>query len=137
MQIKTTRKYCFTQIRMAIPKMFHHILYPLNIQNIDLNHFIFSVQSLSHVWFFAPHGLQHARLPCPPPTPGTCSNSCPSSWWCYPTISSSGVPFPSCLQSFQHQGLFQWVSSSHQVAKVLELHFQHQSLQWIFRTDFL
>ena len=46
-----------------------------------------------------PHGLQHARLPCPSPTPGTCSNSCPSSRWCYPTISSSIVPFSSCLQS--------------------------------------
>ena len=46
-----------------------------------------------------PHGLQHARLPCPPPNPRTCSNSCPSSWWCHPTISSSVVPFSSCLQS--------------------------------------
>ena len=47
-----------------------------------------------------PHGLQHARLPCPSPTPRACSNSCPSSWWCHPTISSSIVPFSSCLQSF-------------------------------------
>ena len=46
------------------------------------------------------HGLQHARLPCPSPTPRACSNSCPSSWWCHPTISSSVVPFSSCLQSF-------------------------------------
>ena len=46
-----------------------------------------------------PHGLQHARLPCPSPTPGVCSNSCPSSWWCYQTISSSVIPFSSCLQS--------------------------------------
>ena len=46
------------------------------------------------------HGLQHARLPCPSPTPGPSSNSCPSSWWCHPTISSSVVPFFSCLQSF-------------------------------------
>ena len=68
-----------------------------------------------------PHGLQHPRLPCPSPTPGDCSNSCISSQWCHPTISSSVVPFSSYLQFFQHQGLFQWVSSSHQVAKVLEL----------------
>ena len=61
-------------------------------------------------------------------------NSCPLRWWCHPTISSSVVPFSSCLS--QHQGLFQWVSSSHQVAKVLELQLQHQSFQWIFRTDF-
>ena len=47
-----------------------------------------------------PHGLQHARLPCPSPTPGDYSNSCPSSWWCHPTISSSFAPFSSCLQSF-------------------------------------
>ena len=47
-----------------------------------------------------PHGLQHARLPCPSPTPRACSNSCPSSQWCHPTISSSVIPFSSCLQSF-------------------------------------
>ena len=47
-----------------------------------------SVQSLSHVWLFATCGLQHARLPCSSSTPGACSNSCPSSWWCHPTISS-------------------------------------------------
>ena len=84
-----------------------------------------------------PHGLQHARLPCPSPTPGVCSNSCPSSWWCHLTISSSVVPFSSRLQSFPHQGLFQWVSSSHQVVKGLEFQLQHQPFQWIFRTDFL
>ena len=47
-----------------------------------------------------PHGLQHARLPSPSQTPGVCSNACPSSRWCHPTISSSVVPFFSCLQSF-------------------------------------
>ena len=46
-------------------------------------------------------------------------------------------PFCLCLQSFHHQGLFWWVESSHQVAKVLELQLQHQSFQWIFRNDFL
>ena len=84
-----------------------------------------------------PHELQHARLPCPSSTPGACSNSCPSSRWCHPTISSSVAPFSSWLQSFQHQGPLQWVSSLHQVAKVLEFQLQHQSLQWIFRIDFL
>ena len=53
-----------------------------------------------------PHGLKHARLPCPSPTPGACSNSCPSSQWCHPTISSSVVPFSSCLQSFPASGSF-------------------------------
>ena len=51
-----------------------------------------------------PHVLQHTRPPCPSPTPGTCSNSCPSSQWCHPTISSSAVPFSSCLQSFPASG---------------------------------
>ena len=162
-----------------------------------------------------PHGLQHARLPCPSPTSGNCSNSRPLSQWCHPTISSSVAPFSSCLQSSpasgsflmiyslnsalplqfssvaqlcpilsdpmdystldfpvhhqlleltqinvhwvadaiqpshpllspsptfnlsQHQGVFQWVSSLHQVAKVLEFQLQHQSFQWVFRVDFL
>ena len=53
-----------------------------------------------------PHGLQHARPPCPPPTPGVHSKSHPSSWWCHPAISSSVIPFSSCPQSLQHQGLF-------------------------------
>ena len=51
-------------------------------------------------------GLQHARLPCPSPTPGAYSNSCPSCWWCHPTISFSVIPF-SCLQSFPASGSFQ------------------------------
>ena len=52
------------------------------------------------------HGLQHARLPCPSPTSGGGSNSCPSNQWCHPTISSSVVPFSSCLQSFPASGSF-------------------------------
>ena len=54
-----------------------------------------------------PHGLQRARLPCSSPTPGTYSNSCLLSWWCHPTISSSVVPFSSCLQSCPASGAFQ------------------------------
>ena len=54
-----------------------------------------------------PHGWQHARLPCPSPTPRAYSNSCPLSRWCHPTISSSVVPFSSCLQSFPASGSFQ------------------------------
>ena len=53
-----------------------------------------------------PSGLQHARLPCPSPTPRACSNSCPLSRWCHPTISSSVIPFSSCLQSFPAWGSF-------------------------------
>ena len=53
-----------------------------------------------------PHGLQHTRPPCPSSTPGVYSNSCPSSWWCHPTISSSVLLFFSCLQSFPTSGSF-------------------------------
>ena len=52
------------------------------------------------------HGLQHARLPCPSPTPGDYSKSCPSCRWCHPTISSSVIPFSFCLQSFTASGSF-------------------------------
>ena len=65
-----------------------------------------SVQLLSHVRLFITHGLQHARLPCPSPTPRICSNSYPLSWWCHSIISSSVVPFSSCPQSFPASGSF-------------------------------
>ena len=70
---------------------------------------VFSSVQFSHsvvsdsLW---PHGPQHARLPCPSPTPRSYSNSCPSSQWCHPTISSSVIPFSSCLQSFPTSGSF-------------------------------
>ena len=54
-----------------------------------------------------PHEPQHARPPCPSPTPGVYSESCPLSRWCHLTISSSGIPFSSCLQSFPTSGSFQ------------------------------
>ena len=69
------------------------------IGSIQFSHSVMSISSL-------PHGLQHARLPCPSPTPRAYSNSCPSSWWCHPTISSSITPFSSCLQSFPASGCF-------------------------------
>ena len=97
------------------------------------------------LWFFShsvtssslrPHGLQHARLLFPSLSPRVCSNSCPSSRWCHPTISSSVAPFSSCLQSFPASGSspMSWLSSHH-VAKTLEL--QHQSFKSMFRVDFL
>ena len=84
-----------------------------------------------------PHGLQHAKPPCPSPIPGVYSNSCLLNQWCNPTISSSIIPFSSTFNLSQYQGLFQWASSSHQMVKVLEFQLQHQFFQWIFRTDFL
>ena len=88
----------------------------LGLQDIYINIFVmiyyplfFSVQ-FSHLvisnWLRS-HGLQHTRLPCPSPTPRTNSNSAPSSQWCHPTISSSVIPFSSCLQSFPASGSFQ------------------------------
>ena len=77
-----------------------------------------------------PHGLQHAKLPCPSPSLVACSNLCPLSQWCHPAILSSVNPSPLAFNLSQHQGLFQWVSSSHQLAKVLELKLQHHSFQW-------
>ena len=56
--------------------------------------------------FLWPHGLQYSRLPCPSLSPRVCSNSCLLSQWCHPTISSSVVPFSSCLQSFPASGSF-------------------------------
>ena len=85
-----------------------------------------------------PHESQHARPPCPSPTPGVYSNSCLSSQWCHPAITSSVALFSSCPSNpSKHQGLFQWVSSLHEVAKVLEFQLQHQSFQWTPRTDLL
>ena len=65
--------------------------------SVQFSHSVMS-DSLQH------HGLQHSRLHSPSPTPGAYSNSCPSSWWCHPTISSSVVPFSSHLQSFLASG---------------------------------
>ena len=64
------------------------------------------------------HGPKHTRLPCPSLSPRVCSYSCQLSQWYHPTISSSVAPFSPCSQFFPASGLFQWVGSSHQVAKV-------------------
>ena len=71
-----------------------------------------SVQSLSQVWFFVTPGLQHARLPCPSPTPRVYLNSCLLSQWSHPTISSSVIPFSSCPKSFPAPGSFQIIGVS-------------------------
>ena len=86
------------------------------------------------VW---PYGLQHARLPCPLPTPRACSHLCPSSQWWHPTISSSVIPFFSHLQSFPESGSFpvsQFFASSGQSIRVSS---SASALPCIFRTDFL
>ena len=81
------------------------VLYKISLGNL-LHILCFIVaQSLSHVWLW-PHGLQHTRLLCLPLPPGVCSNLCPLSHWYYLTISSSAIPFSSCLHSFPPSGSF-------------------------------
>ena len=82
------------------------------------------VQSLSHVRLFATLWIAAPRLPCPSPSPRACSNSCPLSQWSHPASHPLLFPSPPDFNLYQHQGLFQWVSSSYQVAKVLELQLQ-------------
>ena len=94
---------------------FHFYLFIFFISSVQFNHSVVS-DSLR------PHESQHARPPCPSPTPRVYSNSCPSSRWCHPAISSSVVPFSSCPQSFLASGsfpmsqLFTWGSQSNGVS---------------------
>ena len=84
-----------------------------------------------------PHGQQHARPPCPSPTPRVTQIHV---HWVGDAIQPShplSYPSPPAFNFFQHRDLFQWVSSLHQVAKVLECQLQHQSFQWTLRTDLL
>ena len=103
-----------------------------NTQNVQ-HQVQFSGSVMSNT--LGPRGLQHTRLPSPSPTPRTCSNSCPSSQWCHPTISSSATPFTSCLQSFSASGAFSMSQFFALGSQSIQL--QHQSFQWILRTDFL
>ena len=83
----------------------HHVIGPFSTLATTLKDFSsvqFSRSVVSNS--LRPNGLQHTRPPCPSQTPGAYSNSCPSSWWCHPTISFSVVPFSSCLQSFPSSG---------------------------------
>ena len=85
-----------------------------------------------------PHESQHTRPPCPSPTPGVHWDSCSSSQWCHPAISSSVVSFSSCPQSLSASESFPMSQlSSHEVTKVLEFQLQHQSFQWTPRTGLL
>ena len=92
--------------------------------------YVFSSVYFSHLIMsdaLQPRGLQHTRPPCPSPTPRVYSNSHPLSQWWHLTISSSVVPSPPAFNLSQHQGLFKWVSSLHQMAKVLEFSFNISS----------
>ena len=105
----------------------------VNIHQFSSVHFSRSVVSD----YLQPHELQYARPPRPSPTPGVHPNPYPLCRRWHPIISSSVIPFSSCPQSFPASGSFKWVSSLHQVAKVLEFQLQHQLFQWTPRTDLL
>ena len=95
---------------------------------------LFSHPGVSHsLW---PHGEQHARPPCLSPSPKFAQVHV----HCIGDAIQSSLPLtpssPSALNLFQHQGLFQWVGCSHQMIKILELQFQHQTFQWVFRVHF-
>ena len=95
--------------------IWNHYHLPFSISQVNnLPPFPFDFNKFQSVQFspsvmsdsLQPHGLQHTKPPCPSPTPGVYSNSCPLSQGCHPTISSSAVPFSSCLQSFPASGPF-------------------------------
>ena len=88
------------RIQIRNLKYLSRFLLNLTFSSVQFSHSVVS-DSLQ------PHELQHARPPCPSPTPRVYSNLCPLSWWCHPTISSSVVPFSSCPQSFPISGSFQ------------------------------
>ena len=119
---RTCPQHSFSCIRFLwrVPSiLISFIFYPGSSSTLSTHLVQFSRSVVSNsLW---PHGPQHARPPCPSAAPRVYWNSCPSSRWCHPTISSSVVPFSSCLQSFPAPGFFQWVSSSHQVAKSIGL----------------
>ena len=94
------------------------------------------VQPLSSIQLLWPHGLQHARPPCPPLSPRVCSNSCPLSQWCHPTISSSFTHF-SCPQSFPATGSFPMSQLFASGGQSIGASASAQSFHWIFRVDFL
>ena len=95
-----------------------------------------SVQSLSRVWLFATPWTTARQASLFITNSQSTPKPCSLSQWCHPTISSSIIPF-SCPHLSQHQRLFQWVSSSHEVAKVLEFQLQYLSLQRNPRAGFL
>ena len=95
----------------------------------------FSSSVMSHpLW---PHESQHTMPPCPSLTPGVYSNSCPLSWWCHPTISSSVLPFSFHLQSFPASGSFQMSQLFTSGGQSIGASASVSVLLWIFRTDIL
>ena len=106
---------------------------PYNCTHLSSVQFSCSVMSDS----LRPHESQHARSPCPLSTPGVYTTLVHRVGDAIQASHSLSSPSPPAPNPSQHQSLFQWVNSSHHVAKVLEFQLQHQFFQWIFRTDFL
>ena len=99
---------------------------------------VFTGAFLYHIHFHTlwHHGLHHTNFPWPSTIPRACSNSCPLSQWCHPTISSSVISFSFCLPSFPESMSFPMSRPFMSVGQVLELRLQCQFFQWIFRVDF-
>ena len=132
-----------------------HFVLQIHLNRLSLTHGLFQFSSAqfsrsvaSDCW--PPHGtpwsagLQHSRPPCPWPTPGVYSNSCLSSRWCHPTISSSVVPFSSCLQSFPESGSFQmsqlFISGGQSIYHSMNFHrtmFQLKKTKYILLFTFI
>ena len=107
-------------------------------RDIDINmHIYLAVHYSVTVNSLWPQGQQHARLPCPSPTLEACSNLCPLSWWWHPIILSSVIPFSPCLQYFPALVSFLMSQLFEQMAKVLQLQFQHQNIQGDFPWSWL
>ena len=103
------REIKFNKIKIKHKKLlvFWNIFFKKLYIPIPKKNILTTVQSLSHDRLFVTQGLQHARPPCPSPTPRACSNSCPLSQRCHPTILCSVTPFSSCPQSFRASDSFQ------------------------------
>ena len=115
------------ELKRALIYTLCHLLKYLSQWHLGLQFLLLSFSHSVVSDSLQPPKLQRTRLPCPLPSPRACSNACPLSQWCHPTISSSVASFSPTFNLSQHQGLFWWVGSSHQVAKVLALQLQHQS----------
>ena len=104
---ETTLKVLYIKKYGCIQCSMQKLIYSFQFSSVQFSHSVVS-DSLQCVWALcSAHGLQHARPPCPSPTPGVYSNSCPLSRWCHPTISSPVIPFSTHLQSFPASGSFQ------------------------------
>ena len=126
------KKALFSLLAILWNSAFSWVSFPLSLASLFC-----SFQSLTHVRLFVTHGLQHTRIPCPLPVPRASQTHI--HWVSDATQPSHPVssPSPPDFNLSQHQAFCQWVSSSHKVAKVLQLYLQRQFFQWIFRGDCL